>query len=104
MDGIHNPFTPNYEFGKLVGGIIGVFILIAFILAFFYLIIGGINWITSGGDKAQLETARNRIINAIIGLILVASVWAVISLLFPALGLDFPNFKLPSISGGLEKL
>ena len=104
MDGIHNPFTPTYSIATLISGIIGIFILIAFIMAFLYLIVGGINWITSGGDKTQLETARNRIINALIGLILVASIWAIISLLFPTLGLNFPNFKLPSIGGGLEKL
>lgn len=99
---IHNPVTPSYTVGKLLGGLIGLFILIAFVLSFIFIIIGGINWITSGGDKAKLETARNRIVDALVGLILIASVWAIINLLFPAIGLSFPGISLPSISRGLE--
>jgi len=33
---------------------------------FFYLIVGGIGWIRSGGDKAKVEAARNTITSAII--------------------------------------
>lgn len=99
---IHNPLAPNYEAGKLISGIIGVFILFAAIFAFVYLLIGGINWITSGGDKAKVETARTRIINALVGLILIASIWAIITLVFPAVGLSFPTITFPSIGRGLE--
>lgn len=99
---VYNPLTPNYEAGKFIGGAIGVFILFASIAAFIYLITGGLQWISSGGDKAGIETARNRIINAIVGLIIIASVWAFVTLIFPALGLSFPGISLPSIGRGLN--
>ncbi|MBI2029001.1 hypothetical protein HYT02_01150 [Candidatus Gottesmanbacteria bacterium] len=55
------------NFGRLFSGAVSFLLLIAFILALFYLILGGISWLTSGGDKANIETARNKIIAAIIG-------------------------------------
>ena len=99
---IHNPIAPNYEIGKVISGAIGAFILFASLFAFVSLMIGGINWITSSGDKAKIETARNRIINSLIGLIIVASIWAVVTLIFPVFGLSFPGFKVPFIGRGLE--
>lgn len=99
---INNPVAPTYTIGALISGLIGFFILFASIAAFIYLIIGGIQWMTSGGDKTAIETARNRIIQAVIGLIVVASVWAIISLLFPVVGLTFPEIRFPSIGQGLE--
>lgn len=101
---INNPVAPTYQIGKIFGNIFGIFIFFASLLAFIYLILGGIQWITSGGDKAGVEKARDRIIHAVVGLILIASIWAIVSLIFPALGLSFPNFTIPGIGQGLEKL
>jgi hypothetical protein len=61
------------------------FILIAaIVVALLYLIWGGIKWITSGGDKANVETARSHIIAAVIGLILVFSAWFVMNFILQA--------------------
>jgi hypothetical protein len=46
-------------------------IIAAIILALFFLIWGGLQWITSGGDKAKLEGARKTLTFAVIGLIVV---------------------------------
>lgn len=43
--------------------------IIATLLALVFLLWGGISWITSGGDKAGIETARKRITFALIGLV-----------------------------------
>lgn len=98
---IHNPIAPQYEIGKVISGAIGAFILFASIFAFVNIAIGGISWITSGGDKAKIEEARNRIMNSFIGLILIASIWAIVSFIFPVFGLSFPNISFPSIGRGL---
>ncbi len=76
------------DFGALFTGVVAWLLLIAFILAFFYLILGGIAWLTSGGDKSAVEAARNKIIAAIIGLIIVASTWALFQLIGGAIGID----------------
>ncbi len=102
MDGIRNPVTPTYSLSTILAGIVTWFILGAAFLAFIYLISGGILWMSSGGDKTQIETARNRMVQALVGLVVVASVWAIINLLFPVLGLSFSTLSLPSIGRGLS--
>jgi hypothetical protein len=74
------------DFGNMFSSILNVVMLVAAILVFAYLIFGGIQWITSGGDKNKAEEARNKITAAIIGLIIVAASYAVINLVVNFLG------------------
>ena len=53
-----------------------VFVVIAG-LAFAFLIMGAIAFITSGGDKGKVEDARNKILYTIIGLLILAATWAI---------------------------
>ena len=85
------PRGPNINIqsvGLLVGNALALLLIIAAIAAFIFLILGGIQWITSGGDKAGLEAARNKITNAIVGLIIVAAAWAVMFLVGQFLGIE----------------
>ncbi len=66
--------------GTLISTVVNAAIILAAILAFVYLIWGGVQWITSGGDKGSLEEARGRITNAIVGLVIVAASWAIFGL------------------------
>lgn len=63
--------------GTLIQGVVQGALLIAALLVFMYLIWGGIQWITSGGDKAKTQEARDRITAALVGLAVVAAAWAV---------------------------
>lgn len=74
------------DFGRMFSSVLNVVMLLAAILVFAYLIFGGIQWITSGGDKGKAEEARNKITAAIIGLIIVAASYAVINLVVNFLG------------------
>lgn len=51
-----------------------------------FLIIGGIKWITAGGDKEQAEAAKTQITNAVIGLIIIAGAYAIVYLILRLLG------------------
>lgn len=73
--------------GKLISSSFAFLLIVAGLLAFVYLIVGGIQWITSGGDKAGLEAARNRIVHAIVGLIVVFAAWAITLLVQEFLGI-----------------
>ncbi len=76
------------DIGKLISALVGTVLIIAALLAFLYLILGGIKWITSGGDKAGMEEARNKITHAIVGLIIVGAAWAVMTLVQNFLGVQ----------------
>lgn len=69
------------ELGRLVSGGIGMALVGAALAAFAYLILGGFQWITSGGDKAGTEAAREKITAAFIGLAIVFTAWAIMKLI-----------------------
>jgi hypothetical protein len=60
-----------------------------------YLAFGAFKWMTAGGEPAQLNAAKQTMTQAIIGLVIMASIFAIASLLALVLGLnencDFPN-------------
>lgn len=76
------------DIGKLISNAAGVALIIAAILVFVFLVWGGIQWITSGGDKGKTEEARNRITAALVGLAIVAAAWAVVQLVSYFFGID----------------
>lgn len=85
--------------GMLIGNFIGAFIIFAFIVTVFYFLLGGFEWITSGGDKAKLQSARDKITNALIGMIIVGASWAIMTLVGGFLGIQFPELQIPTIGG-----
>lgn len=75
------------DIGKLINGLLTFVMVLAVLLVFLYLIMGGIEWITSGGDKQKTETARNKITAAVVGLVVLASSYAILLIV-----LNFLNF------------
>ncbi len=82
------------ELGTLLSAVVGALLIIAALLAFFFLILGGIQWITSGGDKTGMEAARNKITHAIVGLIIVGAAWAIMILVQNFLGITIIGSQL----------
>lgn len=50
-------------------------ILVGALILLVYLILGAINWITSGGDKGKVESARNKITQALIGFVILVFIY-----------------------------
>lgn len=69
------------DLGRLISTGISVAIILAGILVFVFLVWGGLEWIMSGGDKGKVEAARNRIVNALVGLAIIAASWALIRII-----------------------
>jgi len=82
--------------GGLVGGFIKLALVIAAIVFFFILVIGGIRWIVSGGDKQQTENARGQITAALVGLIIVFAAWAIAQLIGTFFGIDIFSLNIPT--------
>lgn len=71
-------FGPNGQgLGALVSRAVDVFIVFAVVVSLLMILMSGISWITAGGNKDQMETARNRLTNALIGLAVTMSAWAI---------------------------
>lgn len=86
--------------GRIVGAVINLMFLIAAIIALFYLVLGGIKWVTSEGDTKNVEAARGQIIAASVGLGVTFLSYLIINLMLRFfLGTDLGNLTLPSLNG-----
>ena len=82
--------------GKLIGGVIGLVLVVSALAAFIFLIWGGVQWITSGGDKAGVEGAQHKIQAALLGLFIVFAALAIMLVAGQFLGFDLSNLKIPT--------
>ncbi|MBA3758549.1 hypothetical protein H0X10_02865 [Candidatus Saccharibacteria bacterium] len=57
---------------EIIRLVINIFSLIVGVIAVIMIIIGGLKYITSGGDSSNVSGAKNTILYAIIGLVIVA--------------------------------
>ncbi len=54
------------------------FFIISGLIALFYLLLGALAWITSGGNKESVDKAREKIQAALVGLIILFAVLAIV--------------------------
>lgn len=96
-EGIYNPAISKIfgtgEGADIIARLIANFLKIAFSVAglvlLAMLLVGGIQWMTAGGDKEKMAKAQGRITAALVGFVIFMSVFAIINFIAPALGLEF---------------
>ncbi len=92
-------YKPQTEAGTVGSSVFTLVIVVSAILVLAYLLWGAINIITAGGDKTKVAAARDRMVFAVIGLIMIASVWAIFNLIV-TITLGSPeSISVPTISG-----
>lgn len=70
----------------------------AAILVLIMLIVGAFQWILSGGDKEAVGKARGRIINALIGLAILALAFVILTVVGKLVNVDLTGaFTIPSL-------
>ncbi|PIR62359.1 MAG: hypothetical protein COU65_03765 [Candidatus Pacebacteria bacterium CG10_big_fil_rev_8_21_14_0_10_42_12] len=79
--------------GVMVGRVLTIAMTIAALMVLVNLIWAAMEWITSGGDTGKLESSRARITQSVIGIIVLASVVAIFSLLQAFLGIEVLTFN-----------
>ncbi len=79
-------------FYGFVGRVMGTVMGLAGLLLLVYLIWGAIDWITSGGDSGKIASARNKIIQAVLGLIVLSSVVAIMIVVQGFIGAELISF------------
>ncbi len=70
-------------------------LLFAGIVALLMIILGGIKFLTSGGDPKQVEGARNTLTWAIVGLVLVLLSFFILNLIGFVTGVNLSTFGFP---------
>ena len=74
----------NALFG-LIQKIINLLLIVIGIIAVIMIIIGGIKYTTSNGDQAQVTSAKNTILYAVVGLVVAIMAYAIVNFVLRAL-------------------
>lgn len=89
----------NLTAGGIISGAINLVLIVVALVFFFILVLGGLKWVTSGGDEKKVGAARAQITNALIGLAIVFAAWAIMKLIETVFGISIFNFSIPSFQG-----
>lgn len=93
LQGAEQHASADGGFGIFLSSMMGAAMVLAALIAFVFMLWGAVEWITSAGDRSKIESARNKISNAIIGLVVLAAVVAVFVVLQQFLELDVLTFR-----------
>jgi len=90
-DPVSSRVAINSDLGTFISRVFSAVIIVGGIATFIYMVYGGIQWITAGGEKDKVQAAREKITQAIIGLAVLASAWAIYSLVDYFFGIGIVN-------------
>ena len=86
--GFFQTFLPN---------LIGLAFVIGVLIFFFIMLIGAIQWISSGGDKAALESARGKIANALVGVVILFVLFALLKIIEDFFGINILTLDIGAL-------
>lgn len=104
-DPLYTSADPNAALGAIISFIIQGFFFVAGIASLFYLLWGAFDWVTSEGQKEKVAKAQNKIMYAVVGLVLMVVVVVIFNVVMgTVLGGKFGiqdglKFSLPTIGG-----
>lgn len=88
----YTPGDGEAGFGKLMGRILNIVLVISALIVFMYLLWGGIEWITAGGDATKATAARTKITQSLTGLMVLASTVALFIMVQNFLDIEILTF------------
>lgn len=83
--------TPGVELASIVSKVVGIITVAGGIWFLIQLLVGAFKWINSGGDKNNLDQARDHLTNAIISLGIMVAAYVLAGLFGIIFGLDVLN-------------
>ena len=94
--------TQDISLSNLPAFLIQLAFVAGIVISIAFLIYGGIKWVLSGGDKTKVESARGHIVAAIVGLVIIAGAYTIISIIFQIIGASNPittgKFCIPTLT------
>lgn len=80
--------NPEIGFGAFISGLLGAIMIVAALMVLVFLLWGAIEWITAGGDSSKVTKAREKIMQSIIGIIVLAATLAIFMVVQSFLGIS----------------
>lgn len=91
-----NPASGGTGFAFYIAQLWRTIVILGGVAFLLYFIWGSLEWLMSGGDKQKLESARGKITNGLIGLILLVASYAIAIFLGEVLNIDLLNIIWPT--------
>lgn len=96
---VNNEYTDGASVGngsltileKFFSNLLGVLTILGSIFFIVNFILGALSWITAGGDSGKIETARNRMMQSAIGLVIIVAAYGIIGIIGTIVGIDILN-------------
>jgi hypothetical protein len=82
---------PGANLELIISNIIGFLTILGSIFFIVYFLMAALDWITSGGDSAKLSGARDKMLHAIIGLVILVSAYSIIGIIGTVIGIELLN-------------
>lgn len=79
---------------ELILRIINLSVGLVFVILIIVLAVGGIKFLTSGGDQKNVQSARSLVTWAIVGVVFMALAWIVLLLVEALTGVEVTQFNL----------
>ena len=83
--------------GRLLARVFSAGLAVGAIAFLLYLFYGAFRWLIAGDNKGQLEAARSTIFQALIGLTILASIFAIARIVGLILGLECEGQRFPDV-------
>lgn len=74
---------------KVASSSIAIFLIVGVVTCLVFIVLGGIQWTSSEGDKSKVTAARSKIIYAILGLIIMFLAFFIMSIIGGTFGVKF---------------
>jgi cbb3-type cytochrome oxidase subunit 3 len=79
---------------SLITLFVGIIFMVGTVAFMFMFLLGAVRWITSGGDKGQVESARSQVTQALAGIVVLFAVYAVARTIKTIFGIELINIDL----------
>lgn len=84
-----SPYTSAVE--KLLSNILAFLSIVGGLMFLIYFLLGGLNWITAGGDQGKVDMAKKYMTGAAIGLIVIALSYSISYIVSRVTGINILN-------------
>jgi hypothetical protein len=96
VPGGNSPSDSPRQFAITIATLWQTIILVGGLAFLLYFLMGGITWITAGGDKGKIEEARGKITQGLVGLAVLAASYVIIKFIETAIGMNILNISWPT--------
>ncbi len=74
------------DFNSLIKNVINTILVVLGMIAVIMIVVGGIRYTTSNGESAQIASAKNTILYAVVGLVVAVLAYAIVNFVLAAFG------------------